>query len=215
MSASKRQRLEAGIANLAIPCSGEQLECLLCYLDMLERWNKTFNLTAVRDPLQMIGLHLLDSLAVHPYIENASSIIDVGTGAGLPGIPLSILNPQKKFTLLDSNGKKTRFLFQVISQLGLTNAQQVHRRVETYTPQAKFDRVISRAFSSIPDMLSQCQHLLAEDGTFLAMKGKNPETELSKMAKAYNVTELVELKVPQIVGERHLVSIKSLSIPES
>lgn len=208
MSVSKRQLLEEGIAALAIPCSDDQVDSLLGYLDMLERWNKSFNLTAVRDPLQMIGLHLLDSLAVHSHIQDASSIIDVGTGAGLPGIPLSILNPQKKFTLLDSNGKKTRFLFQVISQLGLTNAQQVHWRVETYTPQANFDTVISRAFSSIPDMLQQCQHLMADDGTILAMKGKNPKTELSKIAKAYNVVGLIELKVPQIVGERHLVSIK-------
>jgi 16S rRNA (guanine527-N7)-methyltransferase len=210
VSASRAQRLEQGIEALALNCSGDQRDSLLAYLDMLERWNKAFNLTAVRDPLQMIGLHLLDSLAVHPHIQDASTIIDVGSGAGLPGIPLSILNPQKKFTLLDSNGKKTRFLFQVISQLGLTNVQQIHSRVEAYTPRTKFDRVISRAFSSIPDMLQQCHHLIADEGTFLAMKGKNPKTELSKIAKAYNVVGLIELKVPQIVGERHLVSIKSL-----
>ncbi|MCS5587942.1 MAG: 16S rRNA (guanine(527)-N(7))-methyltransferase RsmG [Porticoccaceae bacterium] len=204
---NNQQELERGIHSLGVPYRAEQIDQLLAYLAMLERWNKAFNLTAIRDPIQMIRLHFLDSAAVHQYIQGATRIIDVGTGPGLPGIPLAILNPQINFTLLDSNGKKTRFLFQAISELGLPNVQEINQRVEKYQPDAQFDIVVSRAFSSISDMLKQCEHLVANNGFFLAMKGKKPDSELSQITKAYKVVDLSRLYVPQIDGERHLIKI--------
>lgn len=204
---TQQQDLEAGLRELNLNCSSLQLEKLLKYLELLQRWNKAFNLTAIRDPLQMVRLHLLDSLAIHPYIQGLKSIIDVGTGPGLPGIPLAILNPEINFTLLDSNGKKTRFLFQAINELKLTNASEINHRVEAYQPNQLFDAVISRAFSSISDMLNQCDHLVFDQGCFLAMKGKKPDSELSQMTKAYKVVEVSEVNVPLIDSERHLIKI--------
>ena len=204
---TQQQDLETGLRELDLNCSALQLEKLLKYLELLQRWNKAFNLTAIRDPLQMVRLHLLDSLAIHPYIQGLKSIIDVGTGPGLPGIPLAILNPEINFTLLDSNGKKTRFLFQAINELKLTNASEINHRVEAYQPNQLFDAVISRAFSSISDMLNQCDHLVSDQGCFLAMKGKKPDSELSQMTKAYKVVEVSEVNVPLIDSERHLIKI--------
>ena len=207
MSSQQQQELEAGLHQLELNCSPQQLEKLLQYLELLQRWNKAFNLTAIRDPLQMVRLHLLDSLAINPYIQGLESIIDVGTGPGLPGIPLAILNPEINFTLLDSNGKKTRFLFQAINELKLNNACEVNHRVEAYKANQLFDAVISRAFSSISDMLNQCDHLVSDQGCFLAMKGKKPDSELSQMTKAYKVAEVNEVNVPLINSERHLIKI--------
>ena len=204
---TQQQDLETGLRELNLNCSSLQLEKLLKYLELLQRWNKAFNLTAIRDPLQMVRLHLLDSLAIHPYVQGLKSIIDVGTGPGLPGIPLAILNPEIDFTLLDSNGKKTRFLFQAINELKLTNASEINHRVEAYQPNQLFDAVISRAFSSISDMLNQCDHLVSDQGCFLAMKGKKPDSELSQMSKAYKVIEVSEVNVPLIDSERHLIKI--------
>jgi 16S rRNA (guanine527-N7)-methyltransferase len=204
---TQQQDLETGLRELNLNCSSLQLEKLLKYLELLQRWNKAFNLTAIRDPLQMVRLHLLDSLAIHPYVQGLKSIIDVGTGPGLPGIPLAILNPEINFTLLDSNGKKTRFLFQAINELKLTNASEINHRVEVYQPNQLFDAVISRAFSSISDMLNQCDHLVSDQGCFLAMKGKKPDSELSQMSKAYKVIEVSEVNVPLIDSERHLIKI--------
>ena len=207
MSSQQQHELEAGLHQLDLNCSPQQLEKLLQYLELLQRWNKAFNLTAIRDPLQMVRLHLLDSLAINPYIQGLKSIIDVGTGPGLPGIPLAILNPEINFTLLDSNGKKTRFLFQAINELNLNNACEVNHRVEAYKANQLFDAVISRAFSSISDMLNQCDHLVSDRGCFLAMKGKKPDSELSQMTKAYKVAEVNEVNVPLINSERHLIKI--------
>jgi len=204
---TQQQDLETGLRELNLNCSPLQLEKLLKYLELLQRWNKAFNLTAIRDPLQMVRLHLLDSLAIHPYVQGLKSIIDVGTGPGLPGIPLAILNPEINFTLLDSNGKKTRFLFQAINELKLTNASEINHRAEAYQPNQLFDAVISRAFSSISDMLNQCDHLVSDQGCFLAMKGKKPDSELSQMTKAYKVVEVNEVNVPLIDSERHLIKI--------
>jgi 16S rRNA (guanine527-N7)-methyltransferase len=208
MSVSQnQQQLALGIETLGLNCSSSQIDQLLAYLEMLQRWNKAYNLTAIRDPLQMVRLHLLDSLAIHPYIQRGHKIIDVGTGPGLPGIPLAILNPDIKFTLLDSNGKKTRFLFQAINDLGLKNAKEINHRVESYQPTQPFDIVLSRAFSSISDMLTQCDHLVSDSGCFLAMKGKKPDSELSKITKNYKVVDLSEVNVPQVDSERHLIKI--------
>lgn len=203
----KRAQLQAGINSLALACTTEQLDLLLAYLDMLERWNKTYNLTAIRDPMQMINLHLLDSLAVQPHIAHKKNLIDIGTGPGLPGIPLAIMNPDKKFTLLDSAGKKTRFLFQVRTELGLDNAVEINKRAEAFMPEAPYDTVLSRAFSSIPDMLKTCQHLVDRNGCFIAMKGKLPQSELSAIPKNYKVADLCRLDIPNVDGERHLITI--------
>jgi 16S rRNA (guanine527-N7)-methyltransferase len=204
---SNQQELELGIKALGLNCSSHQVEQLLTYLEMLQRWNKAYNLTAIREPLQMVRLHLLDSLAVHPYIKGVKDIIDVGTGPGLPGIPLAILNPDINFTLLDSNGKKTRFLFQAINDLSLTNANEINQRVEKYQPENTFDIILSRAFSSISDMLYQCNHLVSNNGCFLAMKGKKPDSELSQITKDYKVIEMSKVCVPKIDSERHLIKI--------
>ena len=202
-----QQALELGIKTLGLSCSSQQVEQLLAYLEMLQRWNKAYNLTAIREPIQMVRLHLLDSLAVHPYVQGVKHIIDVGTGPGLPGIPLAILNPDINFTLLDSNGKKTRFLFQAINDLSLANAKEINHRVEKYQPEQSFDIVLSRAFSSISDMLTQCDHLVSDSGCFLAMKGKKPDSELSQITKDYKVVDLSQINVPQVDSERHLIKI--------
>jgi len=204
---AKRTKLQAGMDSLGTDFAPEQLDSLLHYLDLLERWNKAYNLTAIRDPLQMIDLHFLDSLAVLPYIADSVDIIDVGTGTGLPGIPLAIMCPDKAFTLLDSNGKKTRFLFQVINELSLANVTEINARVEEFQPPELYDTVLSRAFSSIPDMLMNCCHLLSDQGQFMAMKGKIPESELSQLDKNYKVSDLCRLVVPGVEGERHLIKI--------
>lgn len=202
-----QQALELGIKTLGLSCTSQQIEQLLAYLEMLQRWNKAYNLTAIREPIQMVRLHLLDSLAIHPYVQGVKHIIDVGTGPGLPGIPLAILNPDINFTLLDSNGKKTRFLFQAINDLSLANAKEINHRVEKYQPEQSFDIVLSRAFSSISDMLTQCDHLVSDSGCFLAMKGKKPDSELSQITKDYKVVDLSQINVPQVDSERHLIKI--------
>ena len=183
-----------------------QRDQLLAYLKLLISWNKAYNLTAIRDPAQMIALHLLDSLTVLPHVTG-EHLIDVGTGAGLPGIPLAIMYPDKQFTLLDSNGKKTRFLFQVRCHLGLTNVVEIQSRVEQHQPRKCYDAVLSRAFTSIADMVDKCHHLLAAQGVFLAMKGKFPQSELSEVAKDYKVETSHTLQVPGVEGERHLIVI--------
>ena len=211
MSIDRQQQLERGLEKLGVSWNSEQIKKLLSFLSMLERWNKTFNLTAIRDPLDMLKLHLLDRATMHQPIQLANRIIDVGSGAGLPGIPLAILNPEKQFTLLDSNGKKTRFIFQARSELALTNVKEVNSRVETYQPEIPFDMVITRAFSSLPKMLQQCDHLVSNEGVFLAMKGKKPDLELSQIQKEYMVSDLYKVMVPETEGERHLIEIKKIT----
>jgi 16S rRNA (guanine527-N7)-methyltransferase len=207
----RRNWLRNGLEAMAIEANEKQMNLLLDYLAMLERWNKAYNLTAIREPLEMINLHLLDSLSVHHHLNDARDIIDVGTGPGLPGIPLAIMNPGKKFTLLDSNGKKTRFLFQVINDLTLGNATEVNQIVELYRPNQVFDTIVTRAFSSIPEMLENCSHLASDQSCFMAMKGKNPESELSLVKKGYMVSDLCRLEVPGVEGERHLIKIKNIA----
>lgn len=200
------RQLGAGLNELQISLSEAQQAKLIAYLELLVRWNSAYNLTAIRDPQQMVARHLLDSLAVLPHLRG-ECFIDVGTGPGLPGIPLAIACPDRHFTLLDSNGKKTRFLFQARTALELANVQEVNTRVEGFQPAQPFDAVLSRAFSSLPDMVEKCAHLTREDGLFLAMKGKFPQTELSDLAKAYKVDAPVRLQVPGVSEERHLIVI--------
>ncbi|MEB7501888.1 16S rRNA (guanine(527)-N(7))-methyltransferase RsmG [Leclercia pneumoniae] len=197
---------EAGIS-----LTDHQKNQLVAYVDMLNKWNKAYNLTSVRDPNEMLVRHILDSIVVAPHLEG-SRFIDVGTGPGLPGIPLSIVRPECQFTLLDSLGKRVRFLKQVQHELKLENITPVQSRVEEFPAEPPFDGVISRAFASLNDMVSWCHHLPGEQGRFYALKGVMPEEEIALLPSKYSVEKSVKLKVPQLTGERHLVIIKPNNI---
>jgi 16S rRNA (guanine527-N7)-methyltransferase len=199
------QRLHLGITALGLNLPGGAETRLLQYLQLLAKWNQTYNLTAVRDPQEMVTRHLLDSLVILPYLQGPR-VLDIGTGAGLPGIPLAISRPDLSFTLLDANAKKTRFIIQAIGELGLKNVEVVQSRVENYRPGQKFDTLVSRAFASIADMLAGARHLCAPHGRFLAMKGVHPEEELAAVPADY-VTEVVALQVPGLEAERRLVIV--------
>ena len=201
------RKLESGLDALGVAVSTSARSSLLEYCELLIKWNKTFNLTSVDDPEQMISLHLLDSLAVLPFLPGGR-VLDVGTGAGLPGIPLAIARPEQKFVLLDSNGKKTRFLVQASGQLGLENVEVVNQRVELYQAHELFDVIISRAFSSLGQFLSACNHLLSPRGQFLAMKGKLPEDELHDLPDGFQLESSVELKIPGLEAERRLLMLR-------
>ena len=193
--------------NLAQPLDDKQQDKLIKYVELLNKWNKAYNLTAVRKPEQMVVRHLLDSLSISPFIQG-EKILDVGTGAGLPGIPLAILYPERHFTLLDSNSKKTRFVVQASSELELPNIDVVQSRVEEFQPTDGFDTVVTRAYSAVGNMVEQTSHLLLDDGVFLAMKGVNPITEIEELAAAYIVKENHVIAVPGLEEERHLLEIK-------
>ena len=199
-------QLERGLAQIGVEASVQQQQQLVEYLLLFEKWNKTYNLSAVRDREIMVSRHLLDSLVVLPFLHG-HRFIDVGTGGGLPGIPLAIMMPNCQFTLLDSNGKKTRFLFQVKTALHLNHVTVENCRVETFKPVPLFDGVISRAFASLTDMVNGCDQMLSTTGRFWALKGVYPETELSDLPKHYTVEACHRLDVPGCDGERHLLEI--------
>lgn len=201
-----RQRLLAGLDAMGLDSSDSQQQQWLDYLSLLLKWNKAYNLTAVKDPLEMVSRHLLDSLSLTPFLPYRR-LIDVGTGPGLPGIPLAIFFPEKSFTLLDSNGKRTRFLQQVKLQLGLDNVEILHCRTEQHRPEVPYEGVLSRAFASITDMLDWTGHLCAPEGRFLAMKGQYPQAEIDQLAEGYRVEKIEILQVPGSDAERHLVII--------
>lgn len=205
-----REQLINGARQLGLELSDEQQDSLLHYQELMLKWNRVYNLTAITDPQQMVTHHLLDSLAVLPYLQG-QRIIDVGTGGGLPGIVLAIMCPEKQFVLLDSNSKKTRFVTQAMIELKLSNVTVQHSRVEQYQPDALFDTVVSRAFASIQDMLHWCAHLRDKDGIFLAMKGVSPEGELAQMPESFHLIKQCQLQVPGLDAERHVVLIDSQS----
>ncbi|PHM66110.1 16S rRNA methyltransferase GidB [Xenorhabdus stockiae] len=201
-------KLESLLAKTDIILSSEQKQQLVDYVNMLNKWNKAYNLTSVRDPEQMLVRHIMDSIVVNPFLQG-TRFIDVGTGPGLPGIPLAIVRPDSHFTLLDSLGKRVRFLRQVQHELGLTNVEPVQSRVEEFTPEVLFDGVISRAFASLQDMLSWCHHLpKATDGRFYALKGIVPEEELTQLPSGISLDAVIPLLVPEQEGQRHLVVLK-------
>ncbi|MEM1114025.1 MAG: 16S rRNA (guanine(527)-N(7))-methyltransferase RsmG [Pseudomonadota bacterium] len=199
-----------GLGQLGVSIPEYARRQLFDYLALLQKWNGAYNLTAVRQPRAMVVRHLLDSLALLPLID-AHRYIDVGTGGGVPGVPLAIACPDREFHLLDSNGKKTRFLFQVKTALGLDNMTVHHARVETFQPEQLFDVVLSRAFASLSDMVSQCGHLLPAGGHFMAMKGGLPEAELAVLPAAMCRLEKVHsLTVPALEEQRHVVKLARL-----
>lgn len=195
--------LKKGIKTLGLDISEQQIDLLINYLHLLIKWNKAYNLTAVRKPLDMVNRHLLDSLSIVPYIQG-KRIIDVGSGPGLPGIPLAICYPELSVTTLDSNGKKTRFQQQVKTELALENLTIINDRVENcqFEP---FDQVISRAFASIEDMINWTHQLCKKEGVFLAMKGLYPDSELAELPAGYELKQCHPLDVPETEGERHLL----------
>lgn len=202
-----RQRLLQGLDILGLELSELQVSCLLDYLRLFAKWNSAYNLSAVRRIDDMVPRHLLDSLSLVPYLEDGRRWIDVGSGGGLPGIPLAIVFPDKQLTLLDSNGKKTRFLFQIKTELQLENLEVVQSRVEDFRPVQPFDAVFSRAFASLPEFLTGCAHLVTPTGRFYAMKGQYPEDELREVEKPFNVEHCSSLRVPGETAARHLVVI--------
>ncbi|EBA3591188.1 16S rRNA (guanine(527)-N(7))-methyltransferase RsmG [Salmonella enterica] len=201
-------KLSRLLADAGISLTDHQKTLLVAYVDMLHKWNKAYNLTSVRDPNEMLVRHILDSIVVAPYLQG-QRFIDVGTGPGLPGIPLAIVLPDAHFTLLDSLGKRVRFLRQVQHELKLENITPVQSRVEAYPSEPLFDGVISRAFASLNDMVSWCHHLPGEKGRFYALKGQLPGDEIASLPDNFSVESVEKLRVPQLEGERHLVIIKS------
>lgn len=197
---------EQGFAALGIELNGQQQDQLQRYLTLLQRWNKVYNLTAVRNPGQMLPLHLWDSLSVAARVRG-ETCLDVGSGAGLPGIPLAVLYPERAFTLLDTNGKKTRFIQQATVELGLKNVQVVQQRVEVWQPEQKFAAIISRAFASLADFVTVSAAHLQEDGILFAMKGRYPEQEIAGLPAGWVVTQSYPLTVPGLDAERHLLEL--------
>lgn len=204
-----RAGLAPGLAALKIGLPAESEARLLEFVELLARWNQAYNLTAVRDPAEMVVKHLLDSLAILPYVTR-SPVQDVGAGAGLPGIPLAIALPDMRFTLLDSNGKKTRFMTQAAASLKLRNVEVVQARAEGYRPVEPFATVLSRAFASLGDFLRLAGHGCAAGGRLLAMKGAHPDDELKDLPPGFRVLGVHTLKVPGLDAERCLVEIEKL-----
>ena len=209
MSGAWQARLAPGLASLgvALPPGGEQR--LLEFVELLQRWNQAYNLTAVRDPAEMLTKHILDSLAVLPHVRRGP-VQDVGAGAGLPGIPLAIALPDTRFVLLDSNGKKTRFMVQAKAALKLHNVEVVQARAEGYRPPVPFATVLSRAFASLGEFITLAGAGCAPGGCLLAMKGANPEQELAEIPAGYRVLGVHPLQVPGLGAERCVVEIEKL-----
>ena len=199
--------IEQGLAALGQSVPRDAAGRLAALLEELERWNRRINLTAIRDPAEMVAGHVLDSLAVRPFLEGRD-IIDVGTGAGFPGLPLAITEPGREFLLLDSNGKKISFVRHVIGLLGLTNAAAVKARAEDYAPGKRFDTVLARALAKTDRLLELGAHMLREGGVLLAMKGRDPAEELDSLPTDWN-RSVIELRVPGLDDHaRHVVVLR-------
>lgn len=207
-------QLHAQFSQLAqdinLEISKHQQNKLISFVLLLHKWNKAYNLSAIRDPQDMLVKHIFDSIVVAPFLHG-NSLADVGTGPGLPGIPLAIMCPDKSFTLIDSLGKRIRFIKQAVHELALDNVTTIQSRVENVKPEVLFDGVLSRAFASLNDMLKWCHHLVDKQGMFLALKGQLHKQELSDIPVQFTLVQSTPLLVPSLVGERHLVQIKKSS----
>lgn len=206
-----RQELLTGLQAIGLSLSDLQVDRLLAYLELLLKWNKTFNLSGIKEASGMLSRHLLDSLTLVPLISG-NCILDVGTGPGLPGIPLAICYPGKTFILLDSNGKKTRFVFQAKLDLGLANVEVRNMRVENFTEACSVDTIVTRAFSSLSELVALTTHLLHSSGQgaqtrILAMKGQLPEGELARLPDSVRTGRIVKVWVPGCEGERHIIEL--------
>lgn len=206
---SVADRILTGASTLGLELSANAGERMASHLLLIEKWNRVHNLTAVREPEQMVTLHVLDSLSLLPHLGAAASVVDVGTGPGFPGIPLAIARPDIRVTLLDSSHKKCTFLEQARTQLGLANVEVVCERVEQWKPAQRYDAVVSRAFAELTDFVAQASHLAAPGGRFLAMKGVYPYDEIARVPASHKVAQVVELKVPSLDAKRHLVLIEA------
>ena len=200
-----RPELAAGLEALGLPTA--LAAPLLAYLALLARWNATYNLTAIRDPRDMVAKHLLDSLAMQPFVRDLRTLADLGTGPGLPGIPLAIATPALQVTLVESNGKKARFLREAARQLGLGNVQVAESRIEAFQPGTHFDAITARALATLPLILELGGHLLKPEGRLLAMKGVVPEDEIAALPAGWRVAAVHPLRVPGLDAERHLLEV--------
>ncbi|MEG2802756.1 16S rRNA (guanine(527)-N(7))-methyltransferase RsmG [Stenotrophomonas sp.] len=196
--------LERGLA--AMHLDAALAPPLLTYLALLDRWNRTYNLTAIRDPLEMVTRHLLDSLAMQPHLESGT-LADLGTGPGLPGIPLAIARPQLQVTLVESNGKKARFMREAVRQLGLDNARVAESRAEALAEPGHYDHLTARAMDTLAGIIAVGGHLLRPGGRLLAMKGQYPHDEIAQLPAGWTVEQVLPLHVPGLTGERHLVVV--------
>lgn len=207
--------LTRGASELSLQLSNQQITRLLDYLALLSKWNAVYNLTSVRDPMQMVSQHLLDSLAAVSAFAEARYVLDVGAGGGLPGIVLAIwaaeAQPQMQISMIDTVHKKTAFLTQVKAELNLTNVQIFTGRVEEWQAPQQFDVITSRAFAELSDFISWTAHLLAENGRYIALKGVTPEMEISALPAAWVATEVRALQVPSLQAERHLIFIEKIA----
>ena len=203
---SSRDELQHGLTTLGLTASLEQIDQLLAYVDLLDKWNRVYNLTAVRESERMLSYHVLDSLAALPHIT-ARRVLDVGSGGGMPGILFAILRPDWQLTLLDANHKKTTFLKQAVIELGLSQVEVVCDRVEAYQPADKFDVITSRAFAELNEFIRLTRHLLTTDGYWAALKGVYPYEEIAQLPADIRVQAVEALLVPNLEAERHLVKL--------
>jgi 16S rRNA (guanine527-N7)-methyltransferase len=198
--------LERAAAALQVEIADEQVAALERYLDLLEKWNRVYNLTAIRERGRMVTHHVLDSLSILPYVRGPN-VLDVGSGAGLPGIPIAIARPALRVTLLEANQKKSAFLTQAVGELRLANVTVVTERVESWRTEARFDTIVSRAFAELGEFVAAAGRLLTPDGVIAAMKGVHPFEEIARLPAGYRVLEVVRLAVPGLDAERHLVRV--------
>ena len=204
--------LKQGIKDLKLDLNDGHVDKLLDYLALLNKWNSVYNLTSVRDPMQMVTLHVLDSLAAVPAFKDAKNVLDVGAGGGLPGMVLAISRPDMKVSMIDTVHKKTAFLNQVKAELELANVTVYTKRVEQLEVKTKFDVITSRAFADLSDFVNWSGHVLAEGGQFIALKGTAPAEERERLPEPWKVQKLEPLAVPGLEAERHLVFIKSETV---
>lgn len=202
-----RDDLERGLARLEVDTTARQVDALLSYLRLLQKWNAVYNLTAIRDPASWVTLHVLDSLAILPFVKGPR-VIDVGTGAGLPGIPVAVVRPDLSVTLVDSNQKKSAFVAAVIGELGLGNACIERGRIESLSREAGFETVVSRAFADLADFIRLAGDLMVPGGQMLAMKGLYPDDEILKIPSGYVCRAVHALAVPELTAARHLVVLE-------
>lgn len=201
------QRLTDGLAQLGVPADENLIGALVRYLELIQEWNRAYNLTRITAMDDMALRHILDSVTAQPYLRGGA-ILDAGTGAGLPGIPLALLEPARRFTLVDSVGKKLRFLHQVVSDLRLTNVSLVQARLEAYSAAGQFDTVVCRALASLADFIAACGRLAAPGGRLLAMKGRRPDDELAALPAPWRASSVDRVQVPGLDAERHIIVLE-------